>query len=78
MEQLIQNYPSGQQKICKLLSSWFNGENINENNLIVGSSISFNRNTQENFLDEDFSQLRIKFEMVGNLFNELLKLSAIF
>ena len=48
-------------------------ERLTENNLIVGSSISFNRNTQENFLDEDFSQLRIKFEMVGNLFNELLR-----
>ncbi|MDC0923270.1 BamA/TamA family outer membrane protein [Flavobacteriaceae bacterium] len=48
-------------------------DRLTENNLIVGSSISFNRNTQENFLDEDFSQLRIKFEMVGNLFNELLR-----
>ena len=48
-------------------------DRLTENNLIVGSSISFNRNTQENFLDEDFSQLRVKFEMVGNLFNELLR-----
>ena len=48
-------------------------DRLTENNLIVGSSISFNRNTQENFLDEDFSQLRLKFEMVGNLFNELLR-----
>ena len=46
---------------------------LTENNLIVGSSITINRNTQENFLDEDFSQLRIKFEMVGNLFNEILR-----
>ena len=46
---------------------------MTENNLIVGSSITINRNTQENFLDEDFSQLRIKFEMVGNLFNEILR-----
>tara|TARA_B100000989_G_scaffold126273_1_gene93639 strand:- start:4443 stop:6953 length:2511 start_codon:yes stop_codon:yes gene_type:complete len=46
---------------------------LTQNNLIVGSSITFNRNTQENFLDEDFSQFRLKFEMVGNLFNELLR-----
>ena len=48
-------------------------ERLTENNLIVGSSITINRNTQENFLDEDFSQLRIKLEMVGNIFNELLR-----
>ncbi len=48
-------------------------ERLTENNLIVGSSISINRNTQENFLDEDFSQLRIKLEMVGNIFNEVLR-----
>jgi len=46
---------------------------LTQNNLIVGSSITFNRNTQENFLDEDFSQFRLKIEMVGNLFNELLR-----
>ena len=28
---------------------------------------------QDNFLDENFSILRLKFEMVGNLFNELLR-----
>mgnify|MGYP001196713611 FL=1 len=48
-------------------------DRLTENNLIVGSSITINRNTQENFLDEDFSRLRIKFEMVGNLFNEVLR-----
>ena len=48
-------------------------ERLTENNLIVGSSLSINRNTQENFLDEDFSQLRIKLEMVGNIFNEVLR-----
>ena len=48
-------------------------DRLTENNLIVGSSITINRNTQENFLDEDFSQLRIKFEIVGNLFNEVLR-----
>lgn len=48
-------------------------ERLTENNLIIGSSLSINRNTQENFLDEDFSQLRIKLEMVGNIFNEVLR-----
>ena len=48
-------------------------DRLTENNLIVGSSISINRNTQDNFLDENFSRLRLKFEMVGNLFNELLR-----
>ena len=48
-------------------------DRLTENNLIVGSSITINRNTQENFLDEDFSRLRLKFEMVGNLFNEVLR-----
>jgi outer membrane protein assembly factor BamA len=48
-------------------------DRLTENNLIVGSSITINRNTQENFLDEDFSRLILKFEMVGNLFNEVLR-----
>ena len=48
-------------------------DRLTENNLIVGSSITINRNTQENFLDENFSRLRLKFEMVGNLFNEVLR-----
>ena len=48
-------------------------ERLTENNLIVGSSIIINRNNQENFLDENFSSLRLKLEMVGNLFNELLR-----
>ena len=30
-------------------------DRLTENNLIVGSSISINRNTQDNFLDENFS-----------------------
>ena len=48
-------------------------ERLTENNLIIGSSITLNRNTQENFLDENFSQFRFKLEMVGNLFNALLR-----
>ena len=48
-------------------------ERLTENNLIVGSSIIINRNNQENFLDENFSSFRFKLEMVGNLFNEILR-----
>ncbi len=48
-------------------------ERLTENNIIIGSSLTINRNTQESFLDEDFSQIRVKLELVGNLFNEILK-----
>ena len=58
-----------------------NVSNINErknrltaNNFIVGSSMSFLKNNQENLLDEDFSQLRIKVEWVGNLLNAALRI----
>lgn len=40
LSQLIQNYPSGQKKICKLLTAWFKDDRINENNLIVGNGAS--------------------------------------
>ncbi len=40
LQQLIPNYPSGQNKICKLLSSWFHDENIDKENLIVGNGAS--------------------------------------
>ena len=56
--------------------------NINErknrltaNNFIVGSSLTFIKNNQESIVDEDFSQLRLKIEVVGNLLNSILKLS---
>ena len=48
-------------------------ERLTENNIIIGSSLTINRNTQESFLDEDFSQIRVKLELVGNLFNQILK-----
>lgn len=40
IQQLIPNYPSGQHKICRLLSSWFHDENIGRDNLIVGNGAS--------------------------------------
>ena len=46
------------------------------NNFILGSSFSFTKNNQTNLLDEDFSQVRFKFEWAGNLINSLLDLSG--
>jgi histidinol-phosphate/aromatic aminotransferase/cobyric acid decarboxylase-like protein/choline kinase len=40
MSQLISNYPSGQQKISKLLSLWFDDKDIGNENLIVGNGAS--------------------------------------
>ena len=48
-------------------------ERLTENNIIVGSSIIYNINSQESILDEDFYQFRWKIETVGNLFNEILR-----
>ena len=48
-------------------------ERLTDNNIIVGSSIIYNINSQESILDEDFYQFRWKIETVGNLFNEILR-----
>ena len=48
-------------------------ERLTENNIIVGSSIIYNINSQESILDEDFYQFRWKIETVGNIFNEVLR-----
>ena len=48
-------------------------ERLTENNIIVGSSIIYNINSQESILDQDFYQFRWKMETVGNLFNEILR-----
>ena len=46
------------------------------NNLILGSSLSFNKNSQENLTDEDFFQLKLKVEWVGSFLNSILKLTS--
>ena len=46
------------------------------NNLILGSSISLNTNSQESILDEDFYQLKWKIEWVGNILNSMLELTS--
>ena len=57
--------------------------NINErknrltaNNFIVGSSFTFLKNNQESILDENFSQLRLKVEVVGNVLNSILSITG--
>ncbi len=40
---------------------------LTQNNLIIGSSFSYSRNTRTSFFDDSFSQFRFKIEAVGNL-----------
>ncbi|MEC7659264.1 MAG: BamA/TamA family outer membrane protein, partial [Bacteroidota bacterium] len=44
---------------------------LTQNNLIIGSSFSFLKNSQNNFFDENFYQIRYKIESAGNLINML-------
>ena len=46
------------------------------NNLILGSSLSFNTNSQKSLIDENFYQLKWKIEWVGNILNKLLEFSS--
>ena len=46
------------------------------NNLILGSSLSYNYNNQESILDQNFYQFRWKFEWVGNILNKFLDLTS--
>ena len=57
----------------KILSIRERQQRLTVNNLIVGSSFSFNSNTQQSLLDENFSQFRFRLEWVGNLLNSVLK-----
>ena len=47
-------------------------DRLTANNLILGSSFSINLNSQESIFDENFYQLRWKFDWVGNLLNRFL------
>ena len=49
---------------------------LTSNNLITSSAFSFNRNTQENIFDEDFSQFQLKVVSSGNLLTGLLNLTG--
>jgi outer membrane protein assembly factor BamA len=46
-------------------------DRLTQNNLIIGSSIDFLKNTQTSFFDENFYQVRFQFESAGNLINLL-------
>ena len=46
-------------------------DRLTQNNLIIGSSIDFLKNTQTSFFDENFYQVRFQFETAGNLINLL-------
>ncbi len=78
----IQDVINQETAILKTDENYTRVSNINErksrltaNNFIVGSSLTFLKNNQESIVDEDFSQLRVKIEVVGNLLNAILKLS---
>ena len=51
-------------------------ERLTTNNLILGSSISFNLNSQKSLIDENFYQLKWKIEWVGTVLNKLLEFSS--
>ncbi|MBN08885.1 MAG: hypothetical protein CMC79_00720 [Flavobacteriaceae bacterium] len=51
-------------------------ERLTVNNLILGSSINFNLNNQESLIDEEFYQLKFKFEWVGSVLNKFLELTS--
>ena len=46
-------------------------DRLTQNNLIIGSSIDFLKNTQTSFFDENFYQVRFQFESTGNLISLL-------
>tara|TARA_B110000263_G_scaffold196137_1_gene174636 strand:- start:251 stop:2794 length:2544 start_codon:yes stop_codon:yes gene_type:complete len=50
-------------------------ERLTSDNFILGSSLSFIKNNQQNILDENFSQFRFKIEWVGNLINSILSIN---
>lgn len=48
-------------------------DRLTANNLILGSSLSMNFNSQESIFDENFYQLRLKVDWVGNFLNGFLR-----
>ena len=48
-------------------------DRLTQNNLIIGSSIDFLKNTQTSFFDENFYQVRFQFESAGNLISLLVE-----
>ena len=48
-------------------------DRLTANNLILGSSLSLNTNSQESIFDENFYQFRWKIDLIGNLLRLFLK-----
>ena len=48
-------------------------DRLTANNLILGSSVSMNLNSQESVFDNNFYQLRWKLDWVGTLLNQFFK-----
>ncbi|MEC7414854.1 MAG: BamA/TamA family outer membrane protein [Bacteroidota bacterium] len=48
-------------------------DRLTANNLILGSSLSLNTNSQESIFDENFYQFRWKIDLIGNLLRFFLK-----
>ena len=69
------NINPGEERYVNVSNISERKKRLTANNFIVGSSFSLLKNNQENILDENFSQVRLKFEWVGNLLNGLLKLT---
>ena len=79
----IQNVINDETSLDPSNENYTRVSNINErknrltaNNFIVGSSFTFLKNNQESIIDENFSQLRLKVEVVGNLLNSILSISG--
>ena len=51
-------------------------ERLTTNNLILGSSLNININSQESILDENFYQFRWKLDWVGNILNGILNIAG--
>ena len=50
---------------------------LSENNLIVGSSFTYLKNTRETLYDEDFYRLRLKLESAGNLLSGISNIAGL-
>ncbi|WP_317130842.1 translocation and assembly module lipoprotein TamL [Aquimarina intermedia] len=50
---------------------------LTEDNLIVASNYTFLRNTRENLYDENFSRLRAKIELAGNVLSTVASLAGL-
>ena len=69
------NINPGEERYVNVSNISERKKRLTANNFIVGSSFTLLKNNQENIVDENFSQVRLKLEWVGNLLNGLLKIT---